>query len=356
MSAVVITSKKKRVEAASSAPVAASSSTVAAQQLACERHDAQKLACERHDAQKLINVLRGSFPKGMHESDFLGSEEEVGERNAAFLAVWLVETEHTSKDKERKAFIAAFPGMSQGSVDTAINKCRAVRKYVLRKGRNMKNGALTAVWVKDLLGCLQGVKKPTLPVQQRFSKKGSASSSGTDKPASQEVVAALPAEGKDGSNALPEKAKDMPLEEEMSSSEIDLAFLSQASIVSVGSSVSEPVVPLAGQKDPEAKMKRPAGKNPKKRPSILKVKQPGSAWKKSASFGHLKATKAFSKSYIQAKADAASKMYLLVNVQEGVGFSHEKIVDQLMNFATGAGLSKAMVVAERDRLKGVDVD
>ena len=140
MSAVVITSKKKRVEAASSAPVAASSATVAAQQL----------ACERHDAQKLINVLRGSFPKGMHESDFLGSEEEVGERNAAFLAVWLVETEHTSKDKERKAFTAAFPGMSQGSVDTAINKCRAVRKHVLRKGRNMKNGALTAQWVKDL--------------------------------------------------------------------------------------------------------------------------------------------------------------------------------------------------------------
>ena len=127
MSSVVITSKKKRVEAASSAAVAASSATVAVHQL----------ACERHDAQKLINVLRGSFPKGRHESDFLGSEEEVGERNAAFLAVWLVETEHTSKDKERKAFIAAFPGMSQGSVDTAINKCRAVRKYVLRKGRHM---------------------------------------------------------------------------------------------------------------------------------------------------------------------------------------------------------------------------
>lgn len=230
------------------------------------------------------------------------------------------------------------------------------QKICSQERQKHENGALTAVWVKDLLGCLQGVKKPTLPVQQRFSKKGSASSSGTDKPASQEVVAALPAEGKDGSNALPEKAKDMPLEEEMSSSEIDLAFLSQASIVSVGSSVSEPVVPLAGQKDPEARMKRPAGQNPKKRPAILKVKAPGSAWKKSASFGHLKATKAFSKSYIQAKADAASKMYLLVNVQEGVGFSHEKVVDQLMNFATGAGLSKAMVVAERERLKGVDVD
>lgn len=343
MSAVVITSKKKRVEAASSAPVAASSATVAAQQL----------ACERHDAQKLINVLRGSFPKGMHESDFLGSEEEVGERNAAFLAVWLVETEHTSKDKERKAFTAAFPGMSQGSVDTAINKCRAVRKHVLRKGRNMKNGALTAQWVKDLLGCLQGVKKPTLPVQQRFLKKGSASSSGTDKHASQEVVAALPAEGKGGSNALPEKAKDLPLEE-ISGSEIDLAFLSQGSIVSVGSSVSEAVVSLAGKKAPD--MKRPASLKTQKKPAILKVKAPGSAWKKSASFGYLKCTKAFSKSYIQAKADAGSKMYCLVNVQEGVGFSHESVVDQLLNFATGAGLSKAMVVAERERLKGVDVD
>lgn len=146
------------------------------------------------------------------------------------------------------------------------------QKICSQERQKHENGALTAVWVKDLLGCLQGVKKPTLPVQQRFSKKGSASSSGTDKPASQEVVAALPAEGKDGSNALPEKAKDMPLEEEMSSSEIDLAFLSQASIVSVGSSVSEPVVPLAGQKDPEARMKRPAGQNPKKRPAILKVK------------------------------------------------------------------------------------
>ena len=345
MSSLLITSKKKKVEAASSAGVAASSATVAVHQL----------ACERHDAQKLINVLRGSFPKGLHESDFLGSEEEVGERNAEFLAVWLVETEHASKEKERKAFMAAFPGMSCSAVDTAINKCRAVRKYVLRKGRNMKNGALTAVWVKDLLGCLQGVKKPTLPVQQRFSKKGSASSSGTDKPASHQVVAALPAEGKDGSNALPEKAKDLALEE-MSGSEFDLAFLSQASIVSVGSSVSEAVVSLAGQKEPEASMKRPAGQTVKKRPAVLKVKAPGSAWKKSASFGYLKCTKAFSKSYIQAKADAGSKMYCLVNVQEGVGFSHEAVADQLMNFATGAGLSKAMVAAERDRLKGVGVD
>ena len=78
--------------------------------------------------------------------------------------------------------------------------------------------------------------------------------------------------------------------------------------------------------------------------------------KKSASFGYLKCQKARSKSYIQAKADAGSKMYCLVNVQEGAGFSHETVVDQLMEFATGAGLSKAMVVAERDRLKGVDVD
>ena len=86
--------------------------------------------------------------------------------------MWVVETEHTNKEKERKAFMAAVPGMSQVALDTATNKCRAVRKYVLRTGRNMKNGALTAVWVKDLLGCLQGVKKPTLPLQQRFSKKG----------------------------------------------------------------------------------------------------------------------------------------------------------------------------------------
>ena len=33
-----------------------------------------------------------------------------------------------------------------------------------------------------------------------------------------------------------------------------------------------------------------------------------------------------------------------------------QLLNQLLNFATGAGLSKAMVVAERERLKGVDVD
>ena len=128
MSSALITSKK-RVEAASSATVAV-----------------HQLACKRHAAQKLVNVLKGSFPKGLRESDFMGSEEEVGERNAEFL----------NNEKERKAFMAAFPGMSQGAVDTAINKCRAVRKYVLRKGRNMKNGALTAAWVKGLLGACKG--------------------------------------------------------------------------------------------------------------------------------------------------------------------------------------------------------
>ncbi len=144
----------------------------------------------------------------------------------------------------------------------------------------MKNGALTAVWVKELLGCLQGVKMPTLLVERRFSKKGSASSSGTAKSASSVVVAAVPAEGKGGSDALPEKAQESPLEE-MSGSEIDLAFLSQASIVSVGSSVSEAVVPLAGQKDFEASMKKPACQaKTLKRPAILKVKAPGSAGEK----------------------------------------------------------------------------
>ncbi len=44
-----------------------------------------------------------------------------------------------------------------------------------------------------------------------------------------------------------------------------------------------------------------------------------------------------------------------MNVQEGAGFSHETVADQLMEFATGAGPGKAMVVTERDRLKGVDV-
>ena len=61
-------------------------------------------------------------------------------------------------------------------------------------------------------------------------------------------------------------------------SEIDLAFLSQASIVSVGSSVSEAVVPLAGQKDFEASVKKLARQaKTLKRPAILKVKAPGSA-------------------------------------------------------------------------------
>ena len=124
-------------------------------------------------------------------------------------------------------------------------------------------------------------------------------------------MATLPAEGKAGSNALPEKAKELALEE-MPGFEMDLAFLSQASIVSVGSNVSEAVVPLAGQKEFEASVKKLAKKL--KRPAILKVKAPGSAWKKSASFGYLKCNKARSESYTQAKADAGSKMYCLVTI------------------------------------------
>jgi len=60
---------------------------------------------------------------------------------------------------------------------------------------------------------------------------------------------------------LPEKAiKDLALEE-MSGSVFDLAFLSQASIAFVGSNVSEAVAPLTNQKEREASMKRPAGKD-----------------------------------------------------------------------------------------------
>ncbi len=68
MSPVLVTSKKKTVEAASSAKVAVS-------QLACDRHDAQKLS-----------VLKGPFPKRMHETFFSAVKKKLGK---GMLDSWL---------------------------------------------------------------------------------------------------------------------------------------------------------------------------------------------------------------------------------------------------------------------------
>ena len=74
------------------------------------------------------------------------------------------------------------------------------------------------------------------------------------------------------------------------------------------------------------------------------------AWEPSFSFGLMKLTRATGKSYIQAKEKEACKPYCLVNVMGGSCKDHKALGEQLLRFAKAAGLTKEMVVAERDSM------
>lgn len=319
------------------------------------QHVVQKMKEAQSEALKLQHVLKSYFPSGIHDSMWVGTADEVGEKHQKFLETWFVVAATATKDEERKAVLKAFPGCPQSYADTLINKSREVRKQVLKKGRNMKSGILMASWCKQLLAVLTGLPgkgtgpQAMLPVSENPTAASSKARPGVTKVsgADKQVVEATP---------CLEKAEDV--------TDSELLFLSQASpksVKTVDSSVPSPqVVPLAMAEQPclekAPKMKKPAAAAVKKPASkILKMSSKPSAWQPSASFGFLKCTKASEKSYIQAKPDLSAKPYCLVNVQ-GSGVDHAAVVDELMEYAKQAGLDKAKVVKEKNSLLVPDVD
>ena len=122
---------------------------------------------------KAIHVLKANLPHGVTEEMFLGAEEEVGEKHSNFLHGWFVVCGGMSKEMERKAVFKAFPRSTKSCVDALVNKARDVKRYVGRKGRNLKTGSLMPEWCKGLLVALHGgsgassssAGGATLPVQ-----------------------------------------------------------------------------------------------------------------------------------------------------------------------------------------------
>ena len=315
----------------------------------------QRMKEAQGEALKLQHVLKNHFPSGVHDSQWIGTTDEVGEKHQKFLETWFLVAARATKDEERKAVLKAFPKCPQSYVDTLVNKSREVRKHVLKKGRNMKSGILMEDWCKQLLAVLTGLPgkgtspQAMLPVSEILSAASSKARPGLTRVsgADQPMVETTP---------CLEKAEDVTGSE--------LLFLSQASpksVKTVCSSVPSPqVVPLAMAEEPcleKAKgMKKPAAAVKKPAAKILTASSKPTAWQSSASFGFLKCTKATEKSYIQAKPDWGAKPYCLVNVQGSGGVDHAAVVDQLMEYAKQAGLDKAKVVKEKKSLLAPDVD
>ena len=75
------------------------------------------------------------------------------------------------------------------------------------------------------------------------------------------------------------------------------------------------------------------------------------AWHGSMSFSWVKPTKAAKKAYIQARNDAHSKPYCLVNVERERGHEQDRIMSALTHKAQHEqGLSKAQLVAFKNDL------
>ena len=74
------------------------------------------------------------------------------------------------------------------------------------------------------------------------------------------------------------------------------------------------------------------------------------SWLESGSFGLVKATKATEKAYIQAKENAESKAYCLVNISLGKGSDQDSVMEAMLAEARKEGQTKAQLVEFKNTL------
>ena len=192
-------------------------------------------------------------------------------------------------------------------------------------------------WVKDLLHVLKGATSPSKPPSQQ----GGGGLNMAPKPRAIIEMQPKPAE---------EPVRD---ESPAPSDHQSAISIHSSAAPSLGTAASSQVVSLSGPQQAE-----PAASTGKKRPAAskkpaAKVQKVSEAWKASISFGFVKATKAKSKSYIQARPAMAENFTCLVNVQAAHHYDHHQIADKLMAFVCSeGGLNKAKVIEHRDWLMG----
>ena len=122
---------------------------------------------------QIAAVLRGCFPDGCHEADWVGSEEEVGAKQVQFLKTWY----RTLVGREelplwRKAWSEAFPQLGKGAINTILKKISDVRQDVFRKKRNAKTGEQMPHWIKELLVVLKSNEDTSFCAWQGSPEKG----------------------------------------------------------------------------------------------------------------------------------------------------------------------------------------
>lgn len=302
-------------------------------------------------------ALVNAFPDTRDPKNWSADPEQACIRHHGFLTVFL--KRHLQKQKVQKVFQGACKRLQASEARMIANCIMEVRKWTLRKWKNLKSGVRTTPAVLSLMHAVYGqpAQGKAEPVE---GKAGPV----------QGIKRRLTVKSPPSKNLSPIIIQDSgevelspsSLVEEISSSAG--SSLGKASSGCIGAEVLEGMERPSALKKPAAQ-KRPAAKRACKRPAAdvgdgeaaracarppIEMAASG-AWHGSMSFSWVKPTKAAKKAYIQARNDAHSKPYCLVNVERERGHEQDRIMSALMHKAQHEqGLSKAQLVAFKNDL------
>ena len=305
-------------------------------------------------------------------NDFPEEPEKACISLEGFLSMWYAE--RLSKPEGRKALGIANTKLSVPDKDAILGRLQLYKQWLQRKRKNLKSGEKTDLAILHILKSLgadvqQAVSeepekgcKPQRRLRQKTPDKKT-------EPEAEEAL--VPAEGtkqvfgesKAAEKTVPGKGKFVMLEATPSSPGLESSEHGQEAdameLVSVKSNSSGyiPATQLAMGSRSKTPCKRPASRpgGPAKKKPAMAAKEPASkalkqSWLESGSFGLVKATKATEKAYIQAKENAESKAYCLVNISLGKGSDQDSVMEAVLAEARKEGQTKAQLVEFKNTL------
>ena len=357
------------------------------------------------NAHTLAQVLKGHYGDSPSEVEFIGQAEAFIVKHFDGLKAMMEICKYLNKELGRAALSKAWPSLPKSSRETILTKLQGVYSFVRKKSHNVKSGARTS----EALLALIALQAPSSWVPNLEGLPAQAKAAATAAPqakASRALKVQVSAEDPEeiaslyGVGPAPKKHKAAAEVVEVGSSQ------ETPKGASWWSEADQCLVRMSGSCLEQAKMQEgsdgfaiaqwPDGSteqterpnlcaqqlpttSSKKKPAACKklaaaaadtqdaapalpvtgttghgsaVLVGGGAWVPSLSFGFMKLTNATGKSYIQAKGTTVpgivAKPWCLVNVQGGSCKDHKAVAEQLLQFAKAGGLTKDMVVAERD--------
>ena len=328
------------------------------------------LVPEQGNSEEAVAIIK-AYPQCIDPQSWSADPEQACIRHMQFLTAFL--QKERKKAEIKNLFLQANKRLSASEGKLIANCVVEVKKWLVKKWKNLKSGQKTQPAILALMHSLFGPKPGqshgnanAKPAQGNAKKNDCDEDKGIkrrhsfksppEKKQSPIIVKELEDEQHASPASCPASCLEISSEEKASATEsLGKASASYASVVAPEEIAAAKPFKGPVMKKPETKTKKKQNKKGRKactrqKPAAVQVGGPGT-WKASVSFGWLKPTMAKDKAYIQARTDKQSKVYCLVNVALPKGPEQSKVMEALMGMAqTKQGLDKAELVKHKNGL------